>query len=248
MALPHRLALGRSLAVVALCAWPLAGCSSTNDPEPASTTSEQQTIPPTSTATPTASEAPSVTPAPTPTAALTLADRLLPTSAVPGLNSAWHWQDGESGPAGTDPFGICARVDLASIGATEVVQRSYFPPDDSDDNAAQEIASFPDARSTAQAWAVLAAWRSRCSTSDAAGRPAVGPMTPVTVPAGEARWYLVTVTRPQDETGRFEAFGMVRNGTRITVLRMDNSGQDYNYPVGREPMVAMAQAAAGLLR
>src|SRR5690349_12838077 len=65
-----------------------------------------------------------------------LAALLLPTSSVPGLNATWKWRDGKTGRAGTTPFGPCAKVDLASIGASKVAQRTYFPPVDTDDNAA----------------------------------------------------------------------------------------------------------------
>ena len=70
---------------------------------------------------------------------------------------------------------------------------------------------------------------------------------PVPVETGQARWYLLSWNPVGEETGRFEAFGAVRSGTRISVLRMDNSGQDYNYPPGEEPMVGMVRAASARL-
>jgi hypothetical protein len=67
----------------------------------------------------------------------------------------------------------------------------------------------------------------------------------VTVTGGyQARWYLVSWTPAGEETGRFEAIGMVRDGALITVLRITNSGQDYDYPVGKEPMTSMVRRAA----
>ena len=174
-----------------------------------------------------------------------LIDRLLPTDLVPGLNSEWHWQDGDTGTPPTDPFGLCAKADLLSIGATEAVARTYFPPDDSDDNAAEQIAEFPDASTAARAWSVLGAWHKRCDK--AADAPRVGPLVTVPVVHGTARWYLLSRVLSGEENTDFEAFGMVRNGTRIAVLRMDSTGQDYDYPPGREPMVGMVTAAAGWL-
>jgi hypothetical protein len=190
------------------------------------------------------------TTAATPSASpLSLADRLLPTGEVPGLNAQWRWQDGQTGPAAPEPFGFCAKVDLSSIGATEVVERTYFPPDDSDDNAAEQVAEFPDANTAARAWTVLKSWHDRCGKSISADIAAkVRPLTSVPVPAGSARWYLVSWQPVGEETGRFEAFGMVLAGTRIAVLKMDNSGQDYNYPAGKEPMAEMTVAAADGLR
>jgi hypothetical protein len=177
-----------------------------------------------------------------------LLDRLLPTGQVPGLDSSWEWQDGDSGQPTADPFGVCAKVDLASIGATEVVERTYFPPDDSDDNAAEQVAEFPDSATAARVWAVLKSWHDSCERRLAANEdPKVGRLTPVPVTAGSGRWYLVSWQPAGEETRRFEAFGMVLNDTRIAVLRIDNSGRDHDYPPGQEPMVSMVAAAAGWL-
>jgi hypothetical protein len=195
------------------------------------------------------------TPAPTTPAATTttpdstsLIDRLLPTGEVPGLNAQWKWQDGETRPAGTDQFGLCAKADVASIGAVEAVERTWFPPDDSDDNAAEQIAEFPDANTASRAWSVLKSWHDTCSRV-APANPSleVRPFVAVPVTAGAARWYLLSWSPAGEETGRFEAFGMVHEGTRIAVLRIDNSGQDHNYPAGQEPMSGMVRAAAGWL-
>jgi hypothetical protein len=177
-----------------------------------------------------------------------LVDRLLPTAQVPGLNAQWKWQDGETGAATGDPFGVCAKADLVSIGASDVVSRTWFPPDDSDDSAAEQVAEFPDATTAATAWTVLKAWHDRCGRAmDPAAGLKVGPLTPVAVDAGSARWYLLSWTPPGEETGRFETFGMALDGTHIAVLRMDHSGQDHSYPAGKDPMVGMVVGAAATL-
>lgn len=176
-----------------------------------------------------------------------LIDRLLPTGLVPGLNAQWHWQDGDTRPAGTELFGLCAKADLASIGAVSAFERSYFPPDDSDDSAAEQIAEFPDEATAARAWSVLQSWHDKC-TQKAADNPGLRVRKLVNIPdSGAARWYLLSWTPAGEETGRFEAFGMALDGTRLAVLRMDNSGQDHNYPAGKEPMVGMLRAAAAWL-
>ena len=188
----------------------------------------------------------------TSTSPASLTDRLLATADVPGLNAQWQWQDGRTRPARSKPFGLCAQTapgaSLLDIGATEVVERTYFPPDDSDDNAAHQVAEFPDAKSATRAWAVLEAWRERCGRTISADVDlSVRPLVSVPVGSGTARWYLLSWSPVGEETGRFEAFGMVRNGTRIAVLRITNSGLDYNYRPGSEPMVAMVKAAADRL-
>lgn len=241
--LPPRTLLPAALAAALLA---LSACGSGGSP-----TAVQPTDPSSAPVSQPASPASSAsTPAGTPStsAPASLADRLLPTGQVPGLDAGWTWQDGETGPAPTDPFGSCAKADLGSIGATEVVQRSYFPPDDSDDNAAEQVAEFPDPNTAGRAWAVLGSWHDRCAkTITDATDVEVGALQAVSVPSGKARWYLVSWTPAGEETGRFEAFGMVLAGTRIAVLRMDHSGQDHDYPPGQDPMIGMVQRAASIV-
>jgi hypothetical protein len=239
-------AFPKSAAVLTACLFLATACTRTDDspdkPETGNSPTVQSPSSTPETTDPPASSTPSSsTPA-------TLTDRLVPTDHVPGLNATSHWQDGKTGPASPDLFGLCAKVDLLSIGATDVVERTYFPPDDSDDNAAEQMAEFPDGNTAARAWAVLKSWHDACSQKRSANPGlTVRPLVAVPVSIGSARWYLLSWTPGGEETGRFEAFGMVRNGTRIAVLRMDSSGQDYDYPVGHEPMVGMVNAAATLL-
>jgi hypothetical protein len=246
-----RLASGAAAAALMLAS----GCTGSDDsPRPAETPDSPAAQSPAGGSSNTPEEPSSSTPADSPSDdAPPLLDRLLPTGQVPGLNAQWTWQDGDTGQPTTDPFGLCAQTapgaDLLSIGATDVVARTYFPPDDSDDNAAEQVAEFPDTTTARRAWAVLAGWHERCgktlSTDD---HLRVGPFAPVAVDEGTARWYLLSWTPPGEETGRFEAFGMVLDGTRIAVLRMDHSGQDHDYPPGQDPMIGMVLAASGWLR
>ena len=74
-----------------------------------------------------------------------------------------------------------------------------------------------------------------------------GPVTNVPTQAGRGSWYLVSWTPSGAEEGRYHAFGTVVDGTRITVLSIDNGGQDYNYAPGKEPMTGMVRAAAAKL-
>lgn len=234
-----------TLAVVAIVAV-VTGCAG-NDDQPSTAPAGESPSAHRSSGTPeTPASSDPVSAGPSP-ADLPLVDRLIPTGDVPGLNARWRWQDGKTGPAGTELFGLCAKVDLASIGAVSAVERSYFPPDDSDDNAAEQIAEFPDAATAARAWSVLQSWHDQCKQK-VHEHPGLRVRKLVDIAgAGAARWYLLSWTPDGDETGRFEAFGMVLHGTRLALLRMDSSGQDYDYPVGKEPIAAMLRAAAGWL-
>lgn len=248
-ALPLRTTLpAASVAALAACLLATAGCGAKSGSPTAATTGGSPATRSSSPSAPTSSPA-SPDASPTSSAPASLADRLLPTDRVPGLNATWRWQDGETGPASTDAFGACAKVDLTSIGAMEVVERTYFPPDDSDDNAAEQVAEFPDANTAARAWAVLGTWHDRCASAiPDATDVKVGALQTVPVASGKARWYLLSWTPSGEETGRFEGFGMVLDGTRIAVLRIDHSGQDHSYPPGQDPMVGMVKGAADLLR
>lgn len=244
--------LARTAVVTLACLLGLAACSSKKD-SPSHEVVDPTPIasgPTTATTTPTdpATTAPAPVTATTPGVPVSLPDRLLATSAVPGLNAGWHWQDGNTGPAGTDSFGACAKVDLVSIGATSVVQRTYFPPVDTDDNAAEQVADFPDAATAARAARVLLSWHDKCKAPVATDANfKVGPFVNVPAPGNAALWYLVSWKPAGSDELRFEAFGIAAQGTRIAVLRMDSGGQSFHYPTGHEPMVAMVRAAAAKL-
>jgi hypothetical protein len=233
--------------VAVACLAVVVGCAGKDDAPTTAPAGESPSVqtPSSTTETPASSGTVSAEPSPADTP---LIDRLVPTGDVPGLNAQWRWQDGDTGPAGTELFGLCAKADLASIGAVSAVERSYFPPDDSDDNAAEQIAEFPDAATAARAWSVLQSWHDQCRHK-ASANPGlrVRKLIPVPDAAGAARWYLLSWSPEGEETGRFEAFGMVLIDTRLALLRMSSSGQDYNYPAGKEPMVGMVRAAAGWL-
>ena len=224
-----------------------AGCTDTDDAPAAPETGDSPAAPRTSASAPAPATPAGTAAEPTP-ADPPLVDRLLPTRLVPGLSDGWAWQDGDTGAPSTDPFGLCAKADLASIGATDVVARTYFPPDDSDDNAAEQVAEFPDARTARLAWSVLGSWHDACRAKRASNpRLRVRSFVTVPVSTGTARWYLLSWSPRGEETGRFEAFGMVLSGTRIAVLRIDDSGLDHDDPPGEEPMAGMVAAAAGWL-
>ena len=233
----------------------LSGCgvSLSGKQEPSATPRPTQSSPTTTTPTPT----PSVTTTPaSPTASASpspvgMTSRLLVTAQVPRLSSGMRWSTpGSTSAAGTTPFGLCQRFDLESIGATIAVQRVWLDSASTGDTAAEQVAEFPDAMTALRASRVLTAWHNRCAEQlTNTVNPKVGQQTDVSVPVGTGRWYLVSYSPKQHpDQGHFHAFGIAVAGTRIAILRMDSLGEDYNYPPGREPMVAAVKAAAEKLR
>lgn len=238
----------RAVVLLAASAALLSGCGSDDEPSKPVAEDSPTTTAPTETPTTAAPETAAPTPTPTVLGPAALTSRLLGTAQVPGLNAQWRWQDGNTGQINTEPSNICAQASLVDIGATGGVGRTYFPPDDSDDNAGQQIAEFPDAKTTGEAWEVLKSWQLRCGeTISADTKVRAGALVPVVTKAGSAAWYLVTSQPMGEEVGRFDAVGLVREGNLISVLTMTSSGQDYNYPKGKEPMVAMVRTAAARL-
>jgi hypothetical protein len=95
------------------------------------------------------------------------------------------------------------------------------------------------------------AWRGQCAEWLARRtRARIGALQPVAVPGGSAGWYLLTYGPvPRDPGAQFfDAQGIVVVGSRIAMVSMVLTGQDYNYPPGREPMVAAVRRAAEKLR
>ena len=70
----------------------------------------------------------------------------------------------------------------------------------------------------------------------------VGPITSVARAEGKGWWY--TASWERDEAGHFHSFGVVTNGNRMTLLKMDHGGQDHDYPPGQDPMELAVKAAS----
>ena len=250
--------LTSGLAVLALLGGAaLSGCSVSRDDTPsssdgasasseASPTEEASASPtptptPTPTATATASATPTVTstPSATPTPATTPAAALLSAAEMPRLNPTSRWTQRRSGDAGTRPFGLCQKFDLLSIGALTAVERTFTS---GEDTAGQQVAEFPDAQNTARAAKVVQAWHRDCRGRVRGSDVQVRPFQDVTVAAGRGSHYLVSYEVGGE--GHFHALGLVVSGTRLTLLKMDHTGQDHNYGPGRDPMELAVKAAA----
>jgi hypothetical protein len=243
------------LVVPLLCSGLLAGCG-------VSTDGDQSGSSPTTSPSPAASDSPTPTPtvtvtaspsaAPSPTAAaspsLTPDEALLTASQMPSPNDTVRWKVGRTGPVSSQSFGLCAKFDVLSIGAEQAVERRFTAGSQGtagSDTAGQQVATFPDAATTARATKVLQSFHDSCAKRVSGTHVKVRPIALVPVVNGTGWWYLVSYVR--NGAGHFHTFGVDVVGNRISLISMDHAGQDHNYPPGQDPMQLAVKAAAGKL-
>ncbi len=238
-----------SIAATTVVCVTLAGCSISRDepsaskgsdsPPQTSSPSDAPTEPstsPTPSATP-GTASPSTTPVPpTPRAAL------LAPAELPQLNETSRWTGQRTGPARQEPFGLCQKFDMLSVGATTAVERTFTS---GGDTAGQLVAEFPDAQNTVRAAKVLEAWHRDCAKRVDGTGVKVRAITDVSVPRGKGWWYLVSYER--EGTGHFHSLGVVLSGNRLAMVRMDHEGQDHNYDPGMDPMELAVKAVSARL-
>lgn len=204
--------------------------------------------------TPTETSSPAV---PTPTAEqaaarVRLRDRLPTADQVPGFDDDFRWRNGGTrAREGRDPFATCHKFAMTSIGAMRVAVRDYRPRTaGSDGSASALVAQFPDAMTARRAYAVLTSWRGQCE-EELTGYEYrdVGALRSMSVSTGVAGWYLLSYgpAEGDPDSGYFDAQGLTRVGSRVTVLQMRQVAQDHDYPAGAEPMVAFTRRANDLL-
>lgn len=176
--------------------------------------------------------------------------KLLTAEEVPGFNDEFTWRErstrrGEGG----SPFGTCHRFAMTSIGASKVAVRTYRPATKSPGSTASNlVARFADEMTAKRAYAVLTSWREQCKDQlEKHDDVRVGKLqrVPVAPPTGVGSWYLLVYGPAGDQdSGYFDAQGLTRVGSTISVLQMRLVGQDYNYRHGKEPMVGAVKRAA----
>jgi hypothetical protein len=231
------------------CAGVLSGCSVTRDddndkPQTSDVTdpTPEATPTPSQETTPSTTASASPTPTPSTTAAATPAAALLAAGELPQLNASSPWTEQRTGPAGTQPFGLCQKFDLLTIGAESAVQRTYTS---GSDTAGQQVAQFPDAQNAVRAGKVIEAWHRDCAGRVKGTSVKVRPITDVAVPSGKGWSYLVSYETKG--TGHFHSLGVVVSGNRMALIRMDHAGQDHDYPAGQDPVDLAVKAVAARL-
>ncbi|MEO5654131.1 MAG: hypothetical protein ABIN79_06070 [Marmoricola sp.] len=234
-------------AVLVALAVAISGCSVTRDDEPAGqegTASAEPTATPSPTATVTVTESatPSESSSPTGPDA-----QLLSAAEFPQLNDSSPWTETATSEGGTESFGLCQKFDLLSIGATGLIERSLDSggSGSSAATAGQQVAEFADSQTAVRAMKVVRSWHDDCASRIEGKNVKVREITAVTLSEGTGWHYLVSYVR--GGKGNFHSLGLVRNGTRLTLLRLDHAGQDHNYDPGQDPMELAVQAAAAKL-
>jgi hypothetical protein len=175
---------------------------------------------------------------------------LLPADQLPGFNDEFAWRERSTRMReGRRPFGTCHKFAMTSIGATRVTVRRYVPAAKSPGSTASNlVAEFADDMTARRAYEVLKSWREQCAdrlkthpSSDVGALKQI----PVDGHGAVGNWYLL-VYGPADrpDSSSFDAQGLTRVGSTISVVQMSLEGQDYDYPSGGEPMVGAVRKAA----
>jgi hypothetical protein len=239
--------IASGVAMVIACSGALSACSVSRDDDDAGQSASRSPEPSPTAETPTVTvtATPTPTPTTTPTAppALTGPEGALLTAAeMPPLNDSSAWTEAGTAAAGTEPFGDCQKFDLNSIGAMSTLERTFTS---GGDTAGQQVADFADPQTAVRAARVLQSWHRDCEGRIQGRRVNVRPISNVVVSQGTGWWYLVSYTRQGQ--GNFHTLGLAMSNTRLSLLRMNHTGQDHNYEPGQDPMQLAVRAAAAKL-
>jgi hypothetical protein len=134
---------------------------------------------------------------------------------------------------------------MTSIGAERVAVRRFTAGGQR--RAGELVATFPDALTARRAYAVLGSWRTKCADRlKGYRRVDVGKQQPVSVSGGQAGWYLLVYgpVKGDPDTGYFDAQGAAVVANRIAMVSMLETGQNYDYEPGQEPVVGALRTAA----
>ena len=241
--LPRRLAVPLTLVVTLITA---AGCADPGDPaadDPTTSTAGTSADPtpgpstePSESDTDTASSDP--TPADTESPAPTgLRSALLSADQVPPLNAGFTWRSTGTSAEGEEPFGVCQKTPLSTIGATAAMVRDHAPglAGRDDTTASQVVARFADPKSAWRTYQVLKSWRTQCTDFMDFEQEKVSDLVKVPVDTGVGHRFVVSYLPRGATDTRIVAYGMTLAGRHISLMQFDLTGQDWNYRPGREP-------------
>jgi len=175
----------------------------------------------------------------------------IPASDLPGFNDSWTWDVASAGKGeGDSQPSLCMLSPLSSIGAASTYRTDYDHPGDKDARATVITAVFPDQHTAVLAKTVLRSWQAECqqrlkkelgyahakTTKIQTDSTAVGP--------GE-QWLSSFGPVPgEPDNTWFQAEGFVEDADTLSYIVIVNSGQDYDYAAGEQP-IDLALAVAG---
>jgi len=90
---------------------------------------------------------------------------------------------------------------------------------------------------------VLKKWRDTCAEQVDAADVNVGPLQSLTVDAGFADSYVVRYGDAGAESQHWDGTGISRRGAFLSLVEIDQVGQDYLYPAGADPASLAAMSA-----
>ena len=212
--------------------------SATSESVPTKTTESTESTEPTDAP---ASETTEAVPSSEP-AAEGLEGRLLTADELPGVNDQTVWKVGATGPEDGATTGTCQRFDLVSVGANEAVRRTFTSDQDSV-AAEQVVAEFADAKSAWRAHQVLKTWRAKCADQIKADQVDVGDLRSLKVSEGFADSYVVRYGDAGAESQHWDGTGTSRRGAFLSLVEINQVGQDYIYPAGEDPASLAAMSA-----
>ncbi|KRF13731.1 hypothetical protein ASG90_12835 [Nocardioides sp. Soil797] len=169
-------------------------------------------------------------------------DLFLSADEMPGLNDVTVWSEAGTKPEDGKPFGDCAKFALVDSGAEEAWVRSFTS--EGAQEAYQLIATFADAKSAWRAEQVLRGWHRDCAAQLNADVEKINPIQAAKVSTGKAFTYLVQFGKEDADVHHFNGVAVNRSGPHLSVVLIDNEGQDYNYEAGQEPAQQAARAVA----
>ena len=221
-----------------------ADASSSPSPTGTSTVTVTPAATPSATATASTPASGSASPGASATPAPSGGGVLLSVGQLPAVPGSPAWTQERTGPASTSPFGLCQKVDAVSIGAESATERSFSS---GQDTAAHQVARFPDDRTAQRADQVFQAWRDSCRDRVRASAVRVSPLRAVSGTSADSAWQY-TVTYEVGGDVHAQAFGLARAGSRLSLVRLDLSGQaDDSAPIPADLMAPVVRAAAARL-
>ncbi|XBB67726.1 hypothetical protein ABFU82_00005 [Nocardioides sp. WV_118_6] len=195
--------------------------------------------------------------------ALSEADLLTDDDTVYSDGADWFTIDTFEGD-GQEAFQLCARSNLAGLGAGTILQRRYElrnledgAPSVSGDEFREVVAQFPSAAEADKALQTVASWITDCGKhAKANGTPEYRVLQTTPVPTGlddseaqviDAHYGPVPKEiDPSGDAAYIAETGLVRVGNRIAILDSRIVGQDYTFLDGT-PVTRMIPRAAELL-